>query len=178
MIELELLSLMIINTKTTKDLKEEERVDAFFMNNPTPAVRDLMKDAILTFISGLDLQGKKLADIKLRKTYPGKIACLLRDMKVDGWVDFDICHTNTYVYKMYKALTDMFYQQLKTALLNKKTVKSEEMIIDLDPVDDHRDVKLDDHSCGISKTDAMIIDPKEETKSETDLRNEIASVEK
>ena len=51
MIELELLSFMIVNTKTARDPKDVEKIDAFFLNNPTPSVRELMRDTILTFIS-------------------------------------------------------------------------------------------------------------------------------
>ena len=51
MIELELLIFMIVNTKTARDPIDVEKIDAFFLNNPTPQVRDLMRDTVVSFIS-------------------------------------------------------------------------------------------------------------------------------
>ena len=125
----------------------------------------------------MDLEGKRLSDIKDRKSFPGKIACILRDMKVDGWVEMDIYHLNTFVYRMYKTLADMFNNELKSALLNQKPNKSSEMLISPKPNDAHSDVKPDAHSCESFNADAMSIVPKEETKSEDDLKSEIAMIE-
>ena len=51
MIELELLSFMIVNTKTGRDPHDVKKVDQFFLSLPTPTTRELMRDTVVTFIS-------------------------------------------------------------------------------------------------------------------------------
>jgi hypothetical protein len=77
----------------------------------------------------MELDGKRLTDIKDKKVMPQKIACALKDMKVDGWVNLELYHLNTHNFPMFKALRDLFNGELKSKLLNQKAGKMDEMII-------------------------------------------------
>ena len=114
----------MVDTTSRKDM---DKVEAFFSNPPTLLLREKMRETVVSFIDQMELDGKRISEIKDKKVMPGKIACALRDMKVDGWVDLDHYHLYVHSYPMYKALYDLFNTELKAKLTIQKTPRTDEV---------------------------------------------------
>ena len=110
---LSLLNRMVTSTRSTsKDnalMVEEE----FFMNLPTPKLKERMKKAVSQHIDGLENSGINLLEFKDRKGLTAKIAEHLREKKVGGWADLQVKYQKPSEYRMYKSLVDRVTYELK-----------------------------------------------------------------
>ena len=67
--------------------------DEFFMNLPTPKLKEKMNKAVSDHIDALIEDGTNLSEFKDRKGLTAKIAEHLREKKVGGWTDLEFKHT-------------------------------------------------------------------------------------
>ena len=72
-----------------------------------------MREATLTWLEQHEIDNKSLADIKDKANIPCKIACKLRDQKIEGWIGLDFYHMKGNEYKLFHSLQDLVRRELK-----------------------------------------------------------------
>ena len=85
-------------------LPSVEETDTFMETLPTTLMRERMREAVLTYLEQMELDGKKLSDIKNKAELPCKIANKLKLLEVEGWVGLQVYHLRGNHYKMFKSL--------------------------------------------------------------------------
>jgi hypothetical protein len=125
-----------------------------------------MKETVISFIDQMELDGKRLSDVKDKKVMPGRIACALRDMRVDGWVNLDHYHLNVHCYPMYKSLYDLFNTELKAKLTYQKLSRTDEVVTSSKNSPLKQENKSGEQLTEKNKPGEVATSPKEETKDD------------
>ena len=85
----------------------------FFMNNPPGALKAQMRKVVKDYLGQIEKDGYIISDVKEKKNHLSKMAQILKERKIGGWVDLKDFHLNSTIYKMYKSLVDMVNTEMK-----------------------------------------------------------------